>query len=565
MPSLRNLVVAIVGCASAFAVADFDGPAPLAWRWQQPSSVVAGGSPLVVGDTLYHGLGGRVYAIDRKTGNQLWRFPQGLALEGNVKGSPIYADGVVYFADSQKHIYAIDAVSGASKWVYTTDYGVQQQILKVGDNIVFIMEGDNIMAIKASNADRVYETPRRVTDRILGGLISDGKDRIFLFQGPGQNPRPTFCEYNLTNRRISPITQIEIEPSPNSVVYAKDSVYYYASNRIVRLSTRNRQSDFATLPANPATAPSIGTTDVFVMTRDGSAYFFDATNLRPKYVNKKFSIGSQPITQPLALGGRFAVPTGNGAINLVDPTNEKPIWSFFMKPLPGEEIRSGNGNRPGGGGGAFGGPGGGGPGGGGFGGPGGGGPGGGGLGGGLGGGQNQNRPASLVVQASNTPVLVGQTLVVPTIDGSLFAFDKESGIDLTPPEVRQTFPRGGILVSGRPPQQFHFLVEDEASGINLSTINVTIDGAQYDYELTREGILVVRLSTTGKNKPLADGRHTVKISMADWMGNETSFTASIRVDNSLRVEAPGTQNDPNNPAGGGRNGGGGQGDPGKSG
>lgn len=523
----------------------------------------------MVGDTLYHGLAGRLYAIDRKTGNQLWRFPQGLALEGNVKGSPVYADGVVYFADTQKHIYAIDAVSGASKWVYTTDFGIQQQILKVGDNIVFIMEGDNIMAIKASNAERVYETPRRVTDRILGGLISDGKDRIFLFQGPGQNPRPTFCEYNLTNRRISPITQIEIEPSPNSVVYAKDSVYYYASNRVVRLSTRNRQSDFATLPANPATAPSVGTTDVFVMTRDGSGYFFDATNLRPKYTNKKFSVGSQPVTQPLALGGRFAVATGNGGINLVDPTNDKPIWTFFMKPLPGEEIRSGNGNgnRPGGGGGAFGGPGGGGPGGGGFGGPGGGGaglggPGGGGLGGGgLGGGQNNNRPASLVVQASHSPVLVGQTLVVPTIDGSLFAFDKESGIDLTPPEIRQTFPRGGILVSGRPPQQFHFSVEDEASGINLSTINVTIDGAQYDYELTREGILVVRLSNTGKNKPLGDGRHTIKISMVDWMGNEASYTASIRVDNSLRVEPPGAQNDPN----GRNNGGGGMGDPGKSG
>lgn len=559
MPSLRNLVVAIAGCACAFAVADFDGPAPLAWRWQQPSSVVAGGSPLVVGDTLYHGLGGRIYAIDRKTGNQIWRYPQGLALEGNVKGSPVYSDGVVYFADTQKHIYAIDAVRGESKWVYTTDFGIQQQIIKVGDNIVFIMEGDNIMAIRASNAERVYETPRRVSDRILGGLISDGKDRIFLFQGPGQNPRPTFCEYNLANRRIDPITQVEVEPSPNSVVYARDSVYYYASNRIVRLSTRNRQSDYATLPANPATAPSVGTTDVFVMTRDGSAFFFDANNLRAKYPTKKFNIGSQPVTQPLSLGNRFAVATGNGAINLVDPNNEKPIWSFFMKPVPGDEIRSNTGGA-GGMGGAGGRQGGGmgGPGAGGLGGPG----GGAGMGGGMGA-QNNNRPASLVVQASHSPVLVGQTLVVPTIDGSLFAFDKESGIDLTPPEVRQTFPRGGILVSGRPPQEFHFLVEDQASGINLSTINVTVDGIPYDYELTREGVLVVKLSTTGKNKPLADGRHTIKVSMADWMGNEASFTASLRVDNSLRVEAPGAQNNQNNQNGGA--GGGGLGGPGKSG
>ncbi|RYG47582.1 hypothetical protein EON79_06930, partial [bacterium] len=72
MMRTRILAIGAAALAAVSASAQFNGPAPLAWRFLQPTTVAPSGSPLVNGDNVYTSVGGRVFAIDRISGNLKW-------------------------------------------------------------------------------------------------------------------------------------------------------------------------------------------------------------------------------------------------------------------------------------------------------------------------------------------------------------------------------------------------------------------------------------------------------------------------------------------------------------
>ena len=148
-------------------------------------------------------------------------------------------------------------------------------------------------------------------------------------------------------------------------------------------------------------------------------------------------------------------------------------------------------------------------------------------------------------------------------------------MDVTPPVAKQVWPTQGEIVSGLPPLEFIFRLEDEAAGVNESTIKVEIDGKEAGYTYTRDGYVRVAFSnlagavpTTNPNAPkppkrnpsLQNGRHTVKVTVSDWLGNVSTTDYSIVIDNSLPV-LPLPGNDQTGQTGGpGGRGGGGSGD-----
>jgi hypothetical protein len=151
--------------------------------------------------------------------------------------------------------------------------------------------------------------------------------------------------------------------------------------------------------------------------------------------------------------------------------------------------------------------------------------------------------------------LDGDTMLVLAQDGSLLAFDKNHGVDLTPPSVKMTWPTPGDLVSGQPPLQLVFKIEDEASGINTKTLKILVDGQEMENEFGRDGLAIVRVSSLGKNKPFTDGRKTITVIVADWLGNEARKDFTLVIDNTLRPLTPPAQTQPGQGAGGGGKGG----------
>ncbi|MCH7945269.1 MAG: PQQ-binding-like beta-propeller repeat protein, partial [Armatimonadetes bacterium] len=101
-------VVATVGTAWA----DFDGPAPIAWRWADRIEQRPAGSPIVDGDYVYAAVGSRMYCLERESGNLAWRYPSGVPLEANFTTGAVLAGDVLIAAADDKAVYAVDKNTG---------------------------------------------------------------------------------------------------------------------------------------------------------------------------------------------------------------------------------------------------------------------------------------------------------------------------------------------------------------------------------------------------------------------------------------------------------------------
>jgi hypothetical protein len=220
------------------------------------------------------------------------------------------------------------------------------------------------------------------------------------------------------------------------------------------------------------------------------------------------------------------VPTANGAINLIDPKSGTSVWSYVISPIVRQAARSAAAAGPSGGPGGIGGDGGG------LGGD------GGGLGGAPGGAaggtqtqtQTQTRNYTLV---AGFAALSGNSLFVLTRDASLLMFDRDLGVDLTPPNVEMLWPFAGNEIAGKAPMEMIFKLEDLGIGINPDSVKVAVNSKEYVHRLTNDGFLSVLVITRGANPQIANGRATITVTASDWLGNQVKKDFSIVIDNSL--------------------------------
>lgn len=504
------------------ALAQFEGPAPVAWRFLQPTSVPPGGAPLVNGNTIYQAVGGRVFAIDKETGNLLWRFPQVDPIPGVFRTTPVMIDQTIFAAGDNKILYAFDANTGSLKWSQPTTNSVRGPITTVNGAIVYATSDNKLNAVNAADGKDAWKTPYNVFDTISGNISSEGNNIVFF------NGRQELVSMDFTTQKTNwkqRFTQLPPVPQPviaNDTIYAVSGPYLIAINPF-NGTARWQVSTGLQLQTNPAASADA----ISVVSQDGKLLSFKPTR---EPINKTpIDLGFTAIQAPTASGSMVVVPTSQGGVALVDPAKNAIIWNYLIRPIPTTKGASG-GMSPGG---MPGGP-----------------------KGGGGGQNNSDDQAPLTIQASGPAAVAGKMLLVPARDGSLLAFDPEIGVDLTAPTVEMLFPHPGEQVSGQPPLLFAFRLKDEASGIDLKTVKVDVDGEALDSTFNKDGLLLVRFSLTGKNKPLSDGRKVITVTAADWIGNVRAQKFSLTIDNTLKpVNLPGSDDSNNGPGGPGGPGG----------
>ncbi|MFZ4508667.1 MAG: PQQ-binding-like beta-propeller repeat protein [Fimbriimonas sp.] len=553
MRMMRNLTAGLLLASTVVpALAQFDGPAPLAWRWIQPSRVAPGGSPLVDGNNIYYSLEGRVYCIDKSSGNLRWRYPAVDPIAGVFRSAPIISNGVLIATGDNKVIYGIDPNTGVGKWQSPLPDRVLGQPVSAGKFVVQALSNNSFVAFNPADGTSAWETPFQAYDGIFGG-ISTFKDELLYFTN-----RYELVSLNVATRKANwksrPVSQLPAGAIP---VTFGEQIYVVSGPFVIGFNANSGLPKWQT-PLNEqlAFAPVVTAASLLVVSREGKVILLDPINGK-KLNNKPIDLKSIPLVRPTVAGDKHIVLTSNGGVNLIDTTKGELLWTYLIRPLPGANTTGQNtGGEGGGQSGLGGGPSGsgfGGPAGSGFGAPGGRGGGQGSPGGQFGQGNNANTTPTQIftIQAAAPAVLTGTTLLVPAKDGSLLAFDKESGVDLTGPKVSLLFPNAGDQVNGVLGLDFYFKVEDEAAGVKEDTIKVDIDGVAYEHTFGREGIAVVRiLATVGKNKPLSkEGRRVITVTATDWLGNTTKQVFAVTVDNTLpKTKLPTANN--NNPFGG---------------
>lgn len=555
MHMLRILTVGLGAIALApVAAAQFDGPAPLTWRFIQPTRVAPAGSPLVVENRVYQSIGGRVVCIDRETGNLRFRFPAVDPIPGVFRSSPVLAsNGIIVAAGDNKIVYGFDAATGELKWSFNLPGGLFGQPVSVGKFVVCAQSDNKLVAIDVETGQAGWQNPFNVLEGLSGSLATYRNSVVFF------NNRNELLSLDVTSLKYDwkrPLAQVP--PNSIPVIFGED-VFLVSGGYLVQVNAGTGiprwQAPTGQILQLPPTVSAAG---VLVITQDGKALLFDPVT-RTQITKKPIELGTLAVARPTAVGEKFVVPTTIGGLILLDPKKAEIGWEYLIRPIGEPDTSNPTSGGPGGGRGpgGSGGPGGGFPGGGGI---------GGGRGGGLGGGtQNQDATKPVTIQPAATPVLAGSTLLVPAKDGSVLAFDKVTGVDLTGPKVDLLFPNPGDQVSGQPPLLLLFKVEDIATGIKNDTLKIEIGGQALDYKMERDGRVVVRFSQTGKNKSLSDGRKEIVLTVSDWMGNVTKQTYALTIDNTLPpIKLPGSDQDQRPgggfPGGGGAGGGRGAGD-----
>jgi len=119
-------------------------------------------SPVVADGAVYFGSGdGNCYALDAATGAQKWVF----GTKGVVHSSPALVDGTLYFGSWDTWLYAVDAQTGQEKWKFKTgedpvnfnQTGIQASPAVVDGVVYFGCRDSNVYAVDAATGQQKWK------------------------------------------------------------------------------------------------------------------------------------------------------------------------------------------------------------------------------------------------------------------------------------------------------------------------------------------------------------------------------------------------------------------------
>ncbi len=510
---------------TAIAGAQIDGPTPLAWRWSSPTSVAPSGTPVIDGDNVYVGVGGRVYCVDKLSGNRRWQYPLIEPIDGQFRSTPVVAEGIVIASATDKTVYGIDAAKGERVWSYTAPGALMGTPVVAGKFVIFNVDGNQLMALDAATGKPVWENTERIFDGLMGGLASYGTD-VFFYTRTRE-----LWVMKTTTKKAQKLQKFQALGTDAVPTVAGDLLYIASGNYVIALNPTSGSSRWQRyVPQALMFGPAVMAGSVAVATLTGQLIILDsdgqpkmrrlgegaAAKREPMIVE----LNSRPIAQPSVVGKLFAVPTVNGALNLVNPETGELVWSYLIKPLTAGMKASTSTATSG-----------------------------------------VERAGEIVsIPAAGAAVLSGQTMYLLALDGSMLAFDKTLGVDLTGPVVRMAWPMQGAQVgTQRGPLDIFLHISDDATGVNEKTIAITINDEAATFTYGRDGFASLRYGKDTKGGVLPDGRAVVKVVAMDWMGNKTESSFVINIDNALAPLALPGGTRPDTGAGGGGEGRGGGG------
>lgn len=497
-----------VTAVAAVASANFDGVAPLAWRWAQPSKVAPAGSPIVQGNFIYIGVGTKIYALDTASGNEKWHFPMAEPVDGYFRSTPIYVDGTVIAATQGHTIYGVDALTGQKKWSYEAKKELHGQPVLAGKFVVVNTGGDELMAVSVADGKPAWKETQRVFDGVRGTMAAYG-DNLFFF-----NQSEDLYRMSIANPKdaklIARFSRVSSDVTPTvsgSTVYVNSSGYVVALNALTG-STMWQSNTGEDLILGPA----ISTEGIGAVTRDGKLLVMDLRGRLKRTVGDKthpsqtmeIDLGASAAATPAAVGKLFVVPTTNGSIEVIDPNTGAMLWNFVIRPMSAgfslsKLASEGRAQATMG--------------------------------------ETNAFSEKLTVPAANTPVVAGDTLLVLAADGSLLAFDKNFGVDLTGPNIHLGWPSAGAQMNGKD-LELIFSISDEATGVEGKSVKVQVNGKDVDFDYGRDGIATVFFGDNEANGTLEDGRAEITVTAKDYMGNVTTEHFSLFIDHTLRNAPP---------------------------
>lgn len=451
----------------------FDPGLTLAWEHFTSAFPNNPSQPVAVGNSVFFATGNRVYCLDVSTGARRWSYPAEQPMPSQIRTSLAYYQGRIYFGANDGLLYAISASDGRTLWTYATGGPIRSSPM-IADGRLYIGSGDRALhCVDAETGEPFWLGGFRTRDDVTSiAAVSSG---LVIFVS-----RDTFVyAANAQTGRLRwsfrlPVPALNIEP-----VVSGENVYIGAGTLFTALGVRSGVRRWSvTFPAEIAASPAIRDQVLFIPLRNRQMYAMQ-TNGRVLWSQPVDTVYSTRCS-PLVAGNSVIVATDKGLISAFDVETGQLQWRYMVFPATqGDRQLSANNN----------------------------------------------------IVAS--PIWANGALYVLPDDGGLRSF-RPNAPDNTGPEAFYLVPNPGTVVSGSPPLRFSVQLMDAGSGVDASSVVLTLNGTPLEHTYDPSTGIVSYVTPFAETQvPLPDGRHSVQVTATDWKGNTSTTSWSFTVDNSL--------------------------------
>jgi serine/threonine protein kinase len=243
----------------------------------------------------------------------LWTFQ----CEDEVRGTPLYFNGVIYIGSYDHNLYSLSAAEGTLNWKFATDGGVVTRPAVFDDNIYIGSEDQRLHVISARTGKivwtyytegRVHSSPRIAEGHIFFGSDDQRVHAVNLISG-----RAAWQFETAAPVRSTPfVTQ--------DMVYAGcESGDFYCVNFRGEMKWHHKAKMAVT------SSPWVANGIVYFASLDSTLYALDT---HTGWVIWRFRMGKGSISSPYLTDGLIFIGSADGHIYAVDAHTAKEVWRF---------------------------------------------------------------------------------------------------------------------------------------------------------------------------------------------------------------------------------------------
>jgi outer membrane protein assembly factor BamB len=326
------------------------------WSFQPDGIGQFAGPSLVAGERVYvagafsagfRGYG-VLFALDRLTGREVWRFDHGGELKP-VFSAPCLADGRLYFGegfheDNNCRVLCVDAATGQKVWQFATQSHTESGPCVAGGRVFIGAGDDGLYCLDAATGEQVWHFTGLHVDggpAVVGGRVFAGS-----YAAPGNRFDATelFCLDATTGARV---WRAPVELSAFGAPAVEDGRAYFAigngnfQSSVAKPAGAVLCLDAATgqrlwrrdLPDGVLCRPVLDGDAVYFGCRDGRVYALDRGDGRVRWTSW---LGSPAVAAPTVLAGPdgrtvavYAVASG-GEFARLDPATGEPLFTLSV-------------------------------------------------------------------------------------------------------------------------------------------------------------------------------------------------------------------------------------------
>jgi len=262
--------------------------------------------------------------VGTQTVKELWRFEA----EDEIRGTPMYRNGVVYFGSYDNNLYAVKAEDGKMKWKFPSHGGVVTRPATDGRLIFFGSEDGGLYALEPHFGRQVwrFETKDAVHS---SPIVSQG----FIFFGSDDG-----MLYAVHAEKGTSIWTFEAGSAIRSTPHLhKDALYFGTQEgEFYAVSTRGKMLWRYRTKRGIVSSPTVAEGTVYFAGLDGVLYALDAQS---GWLLWRFRMGKGSVSSPAVHERYVVLGAADGIVYCVDAHRGREIWHFQTNhQVPGSPL-----------------------------------------------------------------------------------------------------------------------------------------------------------------------------------------------------------------------------------